>query len=125
LRSSPNLLCPRTSTQWSPEKSIEFRFIRLNRPDDPSFIDQQRYGNRGNPKEIQGIDHHGPVHPVPLHEKAGTIRMLFFNNPQHLDPTVFLKRFCLSVPPGHMLAAPGSPGRPDVYDPLLPLKILD
>ena len=51
--------------------------------DNPGFIDQQRDGNSGDLKEIQGIDKHRPVHLLPLHEQPGAVTMLLLRDSDH------------------------------------------
>ena len=60
-------------------------------------------------EEVQGIDEHRPVDPLPLKEEPGAGRMLLLDESDDLDLTFFLELSRCLMPPGHVGSAADSP----------------
>ena len=103
------------------EKGLEVLRFALE-ADDAVLVDQQRDRHHLDAQEIQRVDHHRPLHLLPLHEQPSPRRMLFLDDPYHLDVARLLKLPGLFVPPGHVPPAARSPGSPDVQGQLAPPK---
>ena len=80
------------------------------------LINQQCDWDNRNSQKIQGINHDRPIHLLPLHEEPGAVSVLLLDDPHHLNLALVLWLLCCFVPPGHVLTAAGSPGRPDMQD---------
>ena len=92
---------------------------RLDPANHSMFVDLQGDRNIRYLQEVEGIPQQGPVHLFPLHEQPGPVRVLFLDDPDHLQLSILLEFSGCFVPAWHVYAAACSPGGKDMQEDLL------
>ena len=83
------------------------------RANDAVLVDEVGQGHGRNSELIERVDQYRPLHAMPLLKESAAIGVLLLNHPDDLQFAGLLQRLGLLVPPGHVLAAAGSPGSVD------------
>jgi hypothetical protein len=107
------------------KEGLQIRGACADFANDAVFVDQQGDGHGGDFESIEGVGEDGPIHLLPLHEQAATIGMLFLDDSGHANLAGFLKIFGEVVPPGHVSSTARSPGRKNVQNGFVSLKVGD